>query len=116
MATNHGFQTVTDVDHRAWLWVSSCRSVHDFSALAPDKDAQVVSLLSLTYSILCMGARLTCKWEHLSYDDIVLGLGYLVAFAHYGTIFHAISIGVGALATIESQSKLATAAEVCKVQ
>lgn len=61
-----------------------------------------------------MGARLTCKWEHLACDDIILGLAYLFAFAHYGTIFHTLSIGLGALTTVQSSSTLASAAEVGK--
>ena len=53
----HGFEPMTPSDHRAWLWV--------------------VSLLSLTYSFLCLGARLTGKWDLLWWDDAVLGLAYV---------------------------------------
>lgn len=72
----------------------------------------MVSLLSLTYSVLLLAARLTCKWEYLSYDDAVLGLGYVFAAVHYGIILQAISGGLGALATIPSLPQIATVAEV----
>lgn len=75
----------------------------------------MVSLLSLTYSMLLLGARLTYKWEFLSYDDAVLGLGYVFAAAHYGTILKAISDGLGALTTVSSSSQVSTIAEVSSV-
>lgn len=108
MENTQGFHTVTSTDRRAWLWV---RLPFDPWLLTAD-ELQVVSLLSLTYSVLLLGARLTCKWEYLSYDDAVLGLGYAFAAAHYGTIFQAIAGGLGALTAISSSSKIASVAEV----
>ena len=70
----HGFEPVTPVDHRAWLWVGPHlrRQTDRFT-----DSSQVVSLLSLTYSALCLGARLIGKWDLLWYDDAVIGLAYV---------------------------------------
>ena len=70
----HGFETVTPVDHRAWLWVRLLpQRRRDCLADYP----QVVSLLSLTYSALCLGARLIGKWDLLWYADAVIGVAYV---------------------------------------
>ena len=53
----HGFAPVNLDDHRAWLWV--------------------VGLLSCTYSVLALAARITGKWGLLFWDDAVLGIGYV---------------------------------------
>lgn len=116
MVDKHGFETVTDTDHRAWLWVSrSSRLVLSRASFSHGR-SQVVSLLSLTYSLLCMGARVTCKWEQLSWDDGVLAVAYVVAFVHFGLILDAISLGLGAFATMESAARLTTVAEVRDLQ
>lgn len=62
-----------------------------------------------------MGARCTCKWEQLWYDDAVLGLGYIVAAGHFGTIFHSISSGMGASALYGESSHMGMVAEVRRV-
>ncbi|QIW95586.1 hypothetical protein AMS68_001104 [Peltaster fructicola] len=72
---DHGFTTPTGDNSRPWLWT--------------------VSLLSLLYSLLALGARITSKWDLLWFDDALLGGAYIIAFAHYGTIFSAISNGLG---------------------
>jgi hypothetical protein len=53
-AMNAGFQTPTSDDHRPWVWV--------------------VTLLSLIYSFLCLGARMLAKWEMFWWDDAILGM------------------------------------------
>jgi hypothetical protein len=43
----------------------------------PSDGAQVASILSLIYSLLAFGARVTVKWELLFYDDLVLAVAYV---------------------------------------
>lgn len=43
----------------------------------PADTAKVASILSLIYSLLAFGARITVKWELLFYDDAVLGVAYV---------------------------------------
>ncbi|KAK3713083.1 hypothetical protein LTR37_008768 [Vermiconidia calcicola] len=91
MIEKYGFETITTTDHRAWLWV--------------------VSILSLLYSGLVLGARVTGKWELLHYDDAVLGVAYVFAFAHYGILFKAILCGLGASTLVIPQALMTNAAE-----
>ena len=72
----HGFEPVTPVDHRAWLWVR-LPPQHQQDCFTDSFPSQVVSLLSLTYSALCLGARLIGKWDLLWYDDAVMGVAYV---------------------------------------
>ncbi|KAK3723475.1 hypothetical protein LTR37_001727 [Vermiconidia calcicola] len=109
MNEKHGFETITTTDHRAWLWVRLHVEVEITSR--PDDIRQVVSILSLLYSGLVLGARVTGKWELLHYDDAVLGVAYVFAFAHYGILFKAILCGLGASTLVIPQALMTNAAE-----
>lgn len=89
-----GFATATATDTRAWLWVAS--------------------FLSLIYSVLCLAARLTGKWDLLWWDDMILGAGYLASIVHWGLLFQAITDGLGVATIAISASDLSAAARVCE--
>jgi hypothetical protein len=52
-----GFGTPTSDDRRPWLWV--------------------VSIVSCTYSVLTLAARLMAKFDILAAEDAILGAAYV---------------------------------------
>lgn len=91
-----GFATATATDTRAWLWVAS--------------------FLSLIYSLLCLAARFTGKWDLLWWDDLILSGGYLSAIVHWGFLFQAFTSGVGVASIAISRDQLNVAAKVCDLR
>ncbi|PPJ53915.1 hypothetical protein CBER1_04636 [Cercospora berteroae] len=85
-----GFATATATDTRAWLWVAS--------------------FLSLIYSLLCLAARFTGKWDLLWWDDLILSGGYSSAIVHWGFLFQAFTSGVGVASIAISRDQLNVAA------
>lgn len=93
-AMDSGFATATSTDSRSWLWVAS--------------------FLSLIYSVLCLAARFTGKWDLLWWDDLILGAGYMASVVHWGFLFQALSDGVGVASIALTTPELSDAARVCE--
>ncbi|KAI5370327.1 hypothetical protein Slin15195_G012050 [Septoria linicola] len=87
-----GFATATSTDSRSWLWVAS--------------------FLSLIYSVLCLAARFTGKWDLLWWDDLILGAGYMATVVHWGFLFQALSDGVGVASIALTTPELSDAARM----
>ncbi|KAF2172081.1 hypothetical protein M409DRAFT_17324 [Zasmidium cellare ATCC 36951] len=74
LSSNHGFETTSDIDHRAWIWVAS--------------------FLALIYSVLCLAARITSKWGLLWVDDGILVGAYVAAVVHWGLLYQSLVDGL----------------------
>ncbi|KXT02841.1 hypothetical protein AC578_5384 [Pseudocercospora eumusae] len=92
MFDHNGFATSTETDHRPWVWVAS--------------------LLAMIYSLLCLAARFTGKWDLLWWDDVVLSAGYVAAIAHWALLFRSLLDGTGLSSLILSSSELGNAARL----
>ncbi|KAK5740130.1 hypothetical protein LTR17_004842 [Elasticomyces elasticus] len=55
----------------------------------------IISLLSLMYSVIILAGRVTVKWNFLGLDDIALALAYVLAMAHWITVYLALQAGLG---------------------
>lgn len=89
----HGFETTSDIDHRAWLWVAG--------------------FLSLIYSVLCLAARFTGKWELLWFDDGILVGAYVAAVVHWGLLYQSLVNGLAVSPVSITAGQLGDAARVC---
>ncbi|KAF7186246.1 hypothetical protein HII31_12321 [Pseudocercospora fuligena] len=92
MYDHNGFATTTETDHRPWVWVAS--------------------FLAMIYSLLCLAARFTGKWDLLWWDDVVLSSGYLAAIVHWGLLFRSLIDGTGLSSLVLSSSELGNAASL----
>ncbi|KAF2717935.1 hypothetical protein K431DRAFT_205500, partial [Polychaeton citri CBS 116435] len=71
-----GFSTPAPNDRRPWLWVAS--------------------IVSLSYSLLTLVARLLAKWELLGVEDGLIIGAYVFGVIHWGLFNRAIFEGLGA--------------------
>ncbi|KAI5777062.1 hypothetical protein EDC01DRAFT_779984 [Geopyxis carbonaria] len=69
------FARYTSTDHSAPVWIAT--------------------LLSLIFSFLILTVRLAwVKWKRHGLDDLILVMAHLIAVAHWGTLFSALSSGL----------------------
>ncbi|KAK5129234.1 hypothetical protein LTR08_003737 [Meristemomyces frigidus] len=91
-----GFGTSTSDDRRPWLWVAS--------------------IVSCTYSILILAARLMSKLELLAGEDAIIGVAYLFGVAHWALLDRATYVGLGTNAqqqgNFEEEAKLFLSSQV----
>ncbi|KAK6392273.1 hypothetical protein LTR65_003729 [Meristemomyces frigidus] len=86
------FAVSTPDDHQASLWITS--------------------LLSLMFSVVVLAARVVVKWGAFGADDIALGIAYVLATAHWITMYMAMSRGLGKSATLLSHQMVVEMSKV----